>query len=94
MDSMKKLKLFPDGWYRNMTKEELAESRQQLKAYTVSSTLDKSIKEVICFNFQVDRQRRRRRRFLGDLELQGRTAFLTPGKRPQGRGGGLVFASL
>jgi hypothetical protein len=48
MDSMKKLKLFPDGWYRNMTKDELAESRQQLKAYTVSSTLDKSIKEVIC----------------------------------------------
>jgi len=51
MDTLKKLKLFPDQWYRKMSKEDMDESRQQLKAYTVTNTLETGLKEVIYFRF-------------------------------------------
>ena len=47
MDHLKRLKLFPDGWYRKLSKREMEVSRQQLKAYTVAKEIDTSLKEVI-----------------------------------------------
>ena len=51
MDVYKKLQLFPKDWVRKMTQEEIDESRQQLKAYTISTTLEKGLKEVRKFFF-------------------------------------------
>jgi len=51
MDAYKKLELFPDNWVRKMTPEEVDESRQQLKAYTISNSLEKGLKEV-AINFR------------------------------------------
>jgi len=51
MDSLKRLKMFPDRWYRKMTTRELEESRQQLKGYTQNTTLDMGIKEVFTLIF-------------------------------------------
>ena len=46
MDSLRKLKLFPDSWYRNMQKREIQSSRNQIKSYGLMPTVDTSIKEV------------------------------------------------
>jgi len=40
------MKLFPDKWYRKMTKAELKEARDQLRAYSISKELDTGISEV------------------------------------------------
>ena len=49
MDAYKKLELFPDNWVRKMSTEEVDESRQQLKAYTISNSMEKGLKEVAIF---------------------------------------------
>ena len=46
MDSLKRLKIFPDKWYRKMTAKEIENGRRQLQAYTVATQLDTGIKEV------------------------------------------------
>jgi hypothetical protein len=51
MDTLKKMKLFPDSWYRKMSKKEMDESRQQLKGYTLVDKLEQGLKEVFRFPF-------------------------------------------
>ncbi len=46
MEQFKKLKLFGEKWPRKMTEQEIADSRQQLRAYTVSKELETGILEV------------------------------------------------
>jgi hypothetical protein len=46
MDSLKKLKSFPDKWYRKLTTKEIEKGRRQLTAYSVSKELDLSLREV------------------------------------------------
>ncbi len=46
MEQFKKLKLFSEKWPRKMSEQEIGESRQQLKAYTVSKELETGIVEV------------------------------------------------
>ncbi len=47
MDSFKKLKLFPDKWFKKCTKKEIEASRNRLTTYSVSKELDQGIAEVI-----------------------------------------------
>ncbi len=49
MASNVQLKLFPDNWYRKMTKEELKESRLQLRALAMAKDLDVGLSEVYYF---------------------------------------------
>ena len=51
MDSFKKLKLFPDKWYKVYDEDEIRRARGQLTAYTVAKDLDVGISEV--GNFQI-----------------------------------------
>jgi hypothetical protein len=51
MDTLKKMKLFPDSWYRKLSKKEMDESRQQLKGYTLANNLETGLKEVVTFLF-------------------------------------------
>ena len=40
------MKLFPDKWYKKMSRSELKEAREQLRAYSISKELDTGISEV------------------------------------------------
>jgi hypothetical protein len=51
MDSFKKLKLFPDKWYKKYSKRDIAQSRQRLATYAISKELDQGILEVSEFPF-------------------------------------------
>ena len=51
MDSFKKLKLYPDRWFKKCTKKELEQSKQRLTAYSISKELDQGILEVGSFSF-------------------------------------------
>jgi hypothetical protein len=53
MDTLKKMKLFPDSWYRKLSKKEMEESRTQLKGYTLANTLETGLKEVVILNVLV-----------------------------------------
>jgi hypothetical protein len=55
MDTLKKMKLFPDSWYRKLSKKEMDESRQQLKGYTLLNTLETGLKEVVILTFFVSK---------------------------------------
>ena len=46
MEQFKKLKLFPDRWFKKLTKRELKSARGRLTAYTVSKDLEVGISEV------------------------------------------------
>jgi hypothetical protein len=51
MDSFKKLKLFPDKWYKRCTEREISQSRGRLTSYSISKELDQGILEVGAFSF-------------------------------------------
>ena len=46
MDTFKKLKLFPDKWFKKYTKKEIKVARARLTALAMSSELDTGISEV------------------------------------------------
>ncbi len=46
MDSFKKLKLFPDRWYKKYSKSEIQHSRNRITNYADSKELDQGIREV------------------------------------------------
>ncbi len=46
MDSLKRLKLFPDKWEKKLTDVEMRQSRNQLTSYTQAKDLEVSLKEV------------------------------------------------
>ena len=46
MEQFKKLKLFPDRWFRKLTETEIKQSKARLTAYTVAKDLDTAIAEV------------------------------------------------
>ncbi len=47
MSTCVQLKLFPDNWFRKMTKSDLKEARLQLRAMAMNKELDTSLVEVI-----------------------------------------------
>ncbi len=49
MESFKRLKMFPDKWYKKMTRKELKNSRDQLRSYALSKELEMGINEVSSF---------------------------------------------
>ncbi len=49
MESFKRLKMFPDKWWKKMTKKELHNSREQLRLYSLSKELETGINEVSTF---------------------------------------------
>jgi hypothetical protein len=51
MDSLKRIELYPDKWYRKMTAKEMENSRRQLLSYTLTDKLDTGIKEVFIKRF-------------------------------------------
>ena len=46
MSSFTSYKLFPDKWFKKMSKEELKDARDQLRSYSMSRELDTGLKEV------------------------------------------------
>ncbi len=46
MEQFKKLKLFPDRWFKKLTDKEIKKARERLTAYTVAKELDSSLVEV------------------------------------------------
>ena len=46
MSSYAVLKMFPDKWYKKMTREQLKDARMQLRAYAISKELDTGVSEV------------------------------------------------
>ncbi len=46
MSSLVTFKLYPDKWYENMSKDELKEARDQLRAYAMSKDLDTGLRDV------------------------------------------------
>jgi hypothetical protein len=49
MDSFKKLKLFPDKWYKKYSRKEIKLARQRLTALAMSNELDAGISDVSIF---------------------------------------------
>ncbi len=49
MEAFKRLKMFPDKWWKKMTKKELHNSREQLRLYSLSKELETGINEVSTF---------------------------------------------
>ena len=49
MDTFKKLKLFPDKWYKKYTKKEIKVARARLTAMSMSSELETGLSEVKSF---------------------------------------------
>ncbi len=47
------LKLFPSGWFHDMSESELEEARAQLRAYAMSKELDVGLSEVYVLLFSI-----------------------------------------
>ncbi len=61
MEQFKKLKLFPDRWYKKLTSRELQKARERLTSYTVAKDLDTSLAEVFMLklSWKIDERRER-----------------------------------
>ncbi len=46
MSSFATFKLYPDKWFKNMSKDELKEARDQLRAYAMNKELDTGLRDV------------------------------------------------
>lgn len=57
MSSNARLKLFPSGWYCDMSRAQIKEARQQLRTYAIAKDLDTGLQEVYFFaSFMVEKQ--------------------------------------
>ncbi len=54
MSSFATFKLYPDKWFKNMSKDELKEARDQLRAYSMNKDLDTGLRDVSSFSFPTD----------------------------------------
>ncbi len=61
MEQFKKLKLFPDRWFKKLTGRELQKARERLTSYTVAKDIDTSLCEVT-MNFIRNRDEDERKR--------------------------------
>ncbi len=56
MESFKKLKLFPDKWYKKLNETEIRRAQNQITNYTISKDLDAGIMDVSISLFSGDQR--------------------------------------